>query len=165
MGSSAPNQNMKPSFQNKHSFTPNLFQRISQGAGNHASVADSVQEEVLQLLRHAARSARPTVDGEAHAWSSVFNYGLPMASFGSTSHSDVEAVIRHLKRMIPLFEPRLDPRSLQITASLSENQHFRESVLFDISAEGRDASIAYLSFRIAVDFSHGAVRLVRRPNL
>jgi len=156
---------MKPRTQIKHSYTPNLFQRISMGAGGHASVADSVQEEVLQLLRHAARSARPSIDSEAHAWSSVFNYGLPMATFGSTSVSDVEAVVRHLKRMIPFFEPRLDPRSLQITAALSENQLFRESVLFDISAEGKDASIAYLSFRIAVDFSNGGVRLVRRPNL
>jgi predicted component of type VI protein secretion system len=156
---------MKPHIQIKHSYTPNLFQRISMGAGAHASVADSVQEEVLQLLRHAARSGRPSVDSEAHAWSSVFNYGLPMATFGSTSVSDVDAVIRHLKRMIPVFEPRLNPRSLQITASLSENQHFRESVLFDISAEGKEVSIAYLSFRIAVDFSNGAVRLVRRPNL
>lgn len=156
---------MKPHSQIKHSYTPNLFQRISQGAGSHASVADSIQEEVLQLLRHAARSRRPRVDSEAQICSSVFNYGLPMASFGSTSVSEVEAVVRHLKRMIPVFEPRIDPHSLQITTTLSNDQHFRESVLFDISAEGKGNVVAYLSFRLAVDFSHGAVRLVRRPNL
>lgn len=156
---------MRQRFSSQHSFTPNLFQRISRPGASFASVEDSIQEEVLQLLRHAARSGRSSVVGEQHSHHSVMNYGMPAASFGVSSLSDPDAVIRHLKKMIPVFEPRIDPRSLHVTASVSDNQKFRQSILFDISASGKALSGGYMSFRVAVDFSNGAVHLVRRPNL
>lgn len=156
---------MKPRSHSSHSFTPNLYQRISKPGGKFASVEDSVQEEVVQLLRHAARSARSSAQLSNWANASVVNYGLPQANFGISSLADPEAVIRQLKAMIPVFEPRVDPAQLFVTASMSSEQRFRESILFDISAGGKALPAGYMSFRIAVDFSNGAIHLVRRPNL
>lgn len=149
----------------KHSFLPNLFQRISCSDKALLPVGDCIQEEIVQLLRHATRSGQIALDSEEEAWSSVLNYGLPMADLANTSRSDVDAVIRHLKRMVPVFEPRIDPPTLKISARNSENQFFRESVLFDISAQAKRMPSLYIAFCIAVDFSNGAIRLVRRPNL
>lgn len=92
---------------------------------------------------------------------SVLNYGLPIAGLVSNSRSDTEAVVRHLRRMIPLFEPRLDPRTLRVNALSDTDQQFRQSILFEIDATTRHGSHGAVVFRLAVDFSNGAVNLVR----
>lgn len=150
----------------KSLYSPNLFQRISRsGQGQYLSVEDSIQEEIVQLLRHAARSGRLLLSSDDPVNQSVLNYGLPLASFGQSSVAEVDEVIRHLKRMLPEFEPRLLPASLQITASVSESRSFRESILFEINAQTRIPECPQLSFKLAVDFSNGGVHLVRRPSL
>lgn len=147
-------------------FSPNLFQRMScSGKGQYLSLEDSIQEEIVQLLRHAARSGRLRVSIDGPVSLSVLNYGLPLASFGQSSVAEVDEVIRHLKRMLPEFEPRLAAGSLQITASVSEGRSFRESILFEINAQTRIPEHPHISFKVAVDFSNGGVHLVRRPSL
>jgi type VI secretion system protein ImpF len=93
---------------------------------------------------------------------SVLNFGLPVSGMISTSRSDAEAVARHLRRMIPLFEPRLDPRTLRVAALTDTDQEFRESVLFEIGASTRHSPNGHVAFRLAVNFSNGAVNLLRR---
>jgi type VI secretion system protein ImpF len=79
---------------------------------------------VLRDLSWLLNATRPGEgidwDGAPHAERSVLNYGLPALSGETASTLDVTGLEQRIRRAIVDFEPRIDPSSLRVQATVNQ---------------------------------------------
>jgi type VI secretion system protein ImpF len=90
-----------------------------------------------QPARHTGRARRePHIAAEALLWedvsearASVLNFGMAAFSGESLVRMDLAAMGRDIKQSILVFEPRLDPETLEVVVELDGNSHAHHNQL------------------------------------
>lgn len=112
------------------------------------------------LLNDASRSADLKLHEYRQCESSVINYGLPSLSQRIPINTDPLILAKHIQKIITVFEPRLDPKTIRVVPVVNERQSFVLAILFDIhgtcSLPGEELLV---NLRIALDYSCGAVHV------
>jgi type VI secretion system protein ImpF len=120
-----------------------------------------VLRDIERLLGDGARGATLPVAHLPHAASSVLNHGLPPFAALEDGMLDAHRWATHLRDVLAAFEPRLDPRTIRVAPVLCASDRQMLALLYDIDGVllSRSERIP-LTFRIALDFSCGAIRIV-----
>ena len=88
----------------------------------------------------------------------VINFGVPDVSGSMVTSLDVDKLAADLKRAIVTFEPRVNPRTLEVTGELASLESRRNAVIFEISAEmWGDPAPLHLMLKTEVDLETGQV--------
>jgi type VI secretion system protein ImpF len=120
-----------------------------------------VLRDVERLLNDGARSARLNVAHLPYAEVSVLNHGLPPFAGMENGAIDAHRWATHFQRLLAEFEPRLDPRTIRVAPVLRSSDRQVMALLYDIHGVLlTGAERISLSFRIAMDYSCGAVKVV-----
>lgn len=114
------------------------------------------------LLNAGIRSARQSAAEDDEVRSSVLNYGNPPISAKVGSRLNPAQLATQLHRTIVMFEPRLCPRSLVVTARPDTDVASRQTIYFDLNAKLIDSGEA-LRVRVGLDYlaSSFLVTLIR----
>lgn len=112
------------------------------------------------LLNDASRSADLKLHEYKQCENSVINYGLPSLSQRIPINTDPLILAKHIQKIITVFEPRLDPKTIRVVPVVNERQSFILAIFFDIhgicSLPGEKSLV---NLRIALDYSCGAVHV------
>lgn len=92
---------------------PSLLDRLS--TSPVSDKADNLLRDLSALLNSTALSASRDLSRWPLASRSVLNYGVAGLTGRMLTNADIPQVERYIARAIQLFEPRLDPKSVQVT--------------------------------------------------
>ena len=141
---------------------PALYDKLTFNNQNQKKTPwrEMLLRDIEFLLNDAARSASLNLYSYDHCEKSVINYGLPSLSKIIPINIDPVILAEHIQRILVIFEPRLDPRSIKVMPLVSPDQPFVLAILFDIYGSclipGNECVV---NLRIALDYSCGAVRV------
>jgi predicted component of type VI protein secretion system len=126
-----------------------LFDRLSTSS-RYASAQERVAMDLSRLLNAGIRSARLTCTDDEETHHSVLNYGNPPISTKVGSRLNPAHLATQLHRTITMFEPRLCPRSLTVSARSDTDVASRQTIYFDLTGTLR-ASGEALRVRVGLD--------------
>lgn len=139
---------------------PQLFDKLSIGS-HDKNWRDALIRDVESLLNNAARSGHLPLSEYPFCRQSVINYGLPSMSRQLPINIEALSLAQHIQRILNVFEPRIDPRSVRVVPVVEKMQTRVLSVLFDINGwYVVPEHQAPLHLRIALDYSCGAVTML-----
>lgn len=139
---------------------PLLFDKLSISTpSNHWR--DALFRDIECLLNNAARSGQLFLHNYTYCQHSVLNYGLPSLSQQLPINADALTLAQHIKTIITVFEPRIDPRSMRVVPVMEKSYARLLAVLFDINGICTIPDHqAPFNLRIALDYSCGAVTMI-----
>jgi predicted component of type VI protein secretion system len=129
---------------------PALFNRLSMSS-RLAPPQEQVAMDLACLLNAGIRSARLTVTDDEDARSSVLNYGNPPISTKVGSRLNPAHLATQMHHTIVMFEPRLCPRSLTVTARPDTDVASRQTIYFDLQAKLQDSGDPF-RVRVGLDY-------------
>jgi type VI secretion system protein ImpF len=137
-----------------------LFDKIS-ARENSKNWREALLRDIESLLNNAARSGQLALQDHPFCERSVLNYGLPSLSRQLPINVDALTLALHIQNILTHFEPRIDPRSIQVMPVVEKAQSRVLAVLFDINGwcvipEHQTS----LHLRIALDYSCGTVAIL-----
>ncbi len=101
------------------------------------------------------------LDDYCYVQDSVINYGIPLLSQESDSPKSILKNADHIKKIIEVYEPRVETRYLKVTPVLNKDYNHILSVIYKIDGliSLSDQTEAF-SFSVALDYSCGAFKVL-----
>jgi type VI secretion system protein ImpF len=136
-----------PELSHKHRLQPSLLDRLIDDAPaareeardaracNAAQLRDSVRRDLSSLFNATRLEASCDLRHFPLAQSSTLNYGITDLAGATLSSVDLGRLAQLLREAITRFEPRLNPRTLQLRPRVARGAHGRNAIVFDIEAE------------------------------
>ena len=126
---------------------------------NENSMRASVRRELGWLLNTVSLSAVQDLSRYPHVATSVLNYGMPDLTGRSATKAAIASRAQDIAERIRLFEPRLDPNHLEVTASEKVNVDNAISYLIrgDITSAVRAMPVQYVA-NVEIETGEAVVR-------
>lgn len=156
----------------KERLVPSLLDRLTDNNPDQKSEERSARAESVLSLRSAVLrdlewllntgniEGVVNLDDYPELVSSVLNYGMPNLSGKTVSTIDQNIVEAHIRETIRVFEPRILPNTVRVTALSGVGESHSNSVVYQIEATlwGRPMPEA-LFLRTEIDLELGSVVL------
>jgi type VI secretion system protein ImpF len=115
---------------------PQLYSRLCRRT-QRESLSDSVADNLVNLMNHAARSEALPLAPDSQVANSVLNFGHPSLGKLVTTKNAPMRVAAHLGEVIRRFEPRVDPDQISVyprSLALNFGPH---TAYFDVHVRAR----------------------------
>ena len=138
-----------------------IFDRASANSSNRFSLRNCLIRDIESLLNNSTRSASLELNNYTFVQDSVLNYGIPLLSQKSDSKKSIMDNAVHIKKIIEIYEPRMEAKYLNVTPVLNKDYNHILAVIYRIDGliNLSDYTEA-LSFSVALDYSCGAFNVV-----
>lgn len=163
---------MRP-LHHKHPMQPSLFDRLVEvaphacetaqqsGALTEAELRESVRRDLAALFNTTRLEASLDLRDFPEVQRSCLNYGIAELMGDTSSGVDLEEIGQMLRDVILRYEPRLDPRTLEIRPRITRAGGGRNALAFDIEAELRASPVPLpMYLRSELDLESGAVAVI-----
>ena len=94
-----------------------------------------VMRDIAWLLNTGNLSSVQDIDAYPEVQRSVLNYGMPDLAGVTVSSMDMRALEALVRNSILTFEPRIDPKSLQVRIRTKRDQMNRNALTLDIEGD------------------------------
>jgi type VI secretion system protein ImpF len=126
---------------------------------NEAALRKTVRRELAWLLNTTNLSATQDLEAFPEVQTSVLNYGVPDLAGRSLHRRTVQQRAREIRTAIRTFEPRIDPESLKVEPSTTDEA--LNQIIFMIHGDITSAVDAMpVKFRTSLDIDSAAVDVV-----
>lgn len=137
-----------------------LMERLTVSTSSGSS--DSLMRELSALLNAVALSSTRDLSRWPLVSRSVLNYGVAGFTGRMLTNADIPEIERNITRAIQQFEPRLDPKSLQVTVLADSAEKASHGWRVRITAERRDVSARLpVEFWAVIDAESGHMQMAQ----
>lgn len=132
----------------------------SQRKGDEAALRRDLSADLVALLNTVELGATVDLSDLAHVRKSVVNYGLRDIGRLSSEDAQVEQIAEDLRIALAQFEPRLNPETIHIERSETDdvNQRIRFTVAVEMFCRPTDVAVDFVA---DIDVGSGKISLSR----
>lgn len=162
MSSSVPRERLQPALIDRlRSEKPKQSGRASQRVLSLSDFRASVMRDLEWLLNSENLGSTVDLEDYPEVAKSVLNYGVASFAGRTISSTDAVAIQQSLRNSILCFEPRIDPRSLDVRIASEQGESSRSRLKFTIVARVWAEPVPLeLSLVSEFDLETGDVRVV-----
>ncbi|HET6335134.1 MAG TPA: type VI secretion system baseplate subunit TssE [Polyangiales bacterium] len=136
-----------PELSHKHRLQPSLLDRLTDDdtetrveshearAFTEAQLKESVRRDLSALFNTTRPEPRVGLERFDEIRSSTLNFGIAPIAGSTLSSVNLEALARMLRAAIERFEPRLNPRTVELRPQIARGSQGHNAIVFEIVAE------------------------------